>query len=176
MCVLAHLLYRGKCKHENRWLYRSQLYTRTNTHTHPPTYTHAGYISHLFHSLWNVTWISRASVKAAARAHASVEHAAGMFYSFSEQKSNCRCDARMEQSTNLPGEKCRNKIKRCCQVTSWPKSVFSTVLTLRRCYILFSFEEISWTTTRITTDVSMSVIHLWPTCLSLVKKKLKSIH
>lgn len=34
VCVLAHLLYRGKCKHENRWLYRSQLYTRTNTHTH----------------------------------------------------------------------------------------------------------------------------------------------
>lgn len=151
-------------------------YTHAQTPTHTRTHTHAGYVSHLFHSLWNVTWISRASVKAAARAHASVEHAAGMFYSFSEQKSNCRCDARMERSTNLPGEKCRNKIKQCCQVTSWPKSVFATFLTLRRCYILFSFEEISWTTARITTDVSMSVIHLCPTCLSLVKNKLKSIH
>lgn len=49
---------------------RTQACTQMHTHTH-------AYTGYVVHNLCSVTWISLASVKAAARAHASTEHAAG---------------------------------------------------------------------------------------------------
>lgn len=71
---------------------KTDVYSKANYTYVLDKHTHTQVTLVTYFSLWNVTWISQSSAKASSRAHASVEHAAGMFYSSSEQKSNCRCD------------------------------------------------------------------------------------
>lgn len=72
----------------------SQMHTRVRAHSgvHADAHTHThAYTGYVVHNLCSVTWISLASVKAAARAHASTEHAAG--------KASSQCARQMTEDT-----------------------------------------------------------------------------
>lgn len=105
LCVLTCCT---ECKHRQTAWWREKhtytcipvcsTYTRkctlTNAHScaHADAHTHThAYTGYVVHNLCSVTWISLASVKAAARAHASTEHAAG--------KASSQCARQMTEDT-----------------------------------------------------------------------------